>query len=374
MNNLEEKTSLKVIASNKTWIESEALEQLKNTSKLQGMKSVVGLPDLHPGKDSPIGAAFLCDNVIYPHLVGNDIGCGMGLFETQLSSLKIKMETWVKRLSGLDEPYKEDCSIWLEQFNVQKTPFDKSLGTIGGGNHFVELQKIEKILDKDLFEQLNLDCKKLYLMVHSGSRGYGQKILESFVDKYSKKALTGAEKDDYLALHNNALLWAKANRLLIAHRFTAALKTTSQCVLDIFHNFVEPVHVNTDIFYLHRKGATPSTQGAVIIPGSRGDFSYLVYPTGLQKDNLFSLAHGAGRKWKRSDAKGKLSNFRKDDFVKTKLGNFVICEDKNLIFEEAPEAYKKIEHIIDDLESHGLIKVIAILRPVITYKTQGKCS
>lgn len=372
MGNLQKRLPVRIISSDKTWIESEALEQLKKTSELDSMQYVVGLPDLHPGKGTPVGAAFVSTNKIYPHLVGNDIGCGMGLFETSLSSVKMKVSKWVSNLKGLDDLYEQDVNPYLNQFNVTSTPYDASLGTIGGGNHFAELQKIEKICDEDLFESLKLDHKKLYLTVHSGSRGYGQHILENHIKDHGTAGISIT--DDYLGKHDNALHFAAANRFLIAERFLNSVRSSSHCILDIFHNFVENYQENGESVYIHRKGATPSDKGPVIIPGSRGSFTYLVQPIGDQKNNAFSLAHGAGRKWKRSDAKGKLSNYRKEDFVKTALGSFVICEDKDLIFEEAPQAYKHIESVIDDLISHGLIKIIAILRPVITYKTQGKCS
>lgn len=141
-------------------------------------------------------------------------------------------------------------------------------------------------------------------------------------------------------------------------------------MLDVFHNTVTPSEFKGFQCWLHRKGATPSDQEIVIIPGSRGSFSYLVMPTGPQESNAFSLAHGAGRKWKRTDIKSRLSNYSIGDFTHTSLGSRVICEDKNLLYEEAPQAYKKIDSVVDDLVNEGLIKIIAILRPVITYKTR----
>src|ERR1700729_389081 len=90
-----------VIASQKNWIEGSALEQLKKTAQLPGMRKAIGMPDLHPGKDAPIGAVFAGD-LVYPHLVGNDIGCGMALWQTELRNAKIKLDKWVRRLTGLE--------------------------------------------------------------------------------------------------------------------------------------------------------------------------------------------------------------------------------------------------------------------------------
>jgi release factor H-coupled RctB family protein len=110
-----------------------------------------------------------------------------------------------------------------------------------------------------------------------------------------------------------------------------------------------------------------------MIPGSRGTFSYLVNPIGDHYQNAYSLAHGAGRKWKRSDTKAHLSNrFKREDLIKTNLGSRVICEDKDLLYEEAPQAYKNIDIVIQDMVDAGLIEVIAVFRPVITYKTRRR--
>ena len=110
----------------------------------------------------------------------------------------------------------------------------------------------------------------------------------------------------------------------------------------------------------------------MVIPGSRGDYSYLVEPIADNADKaLFSLAHGAGRRWSRADAHAKLSKrYRLHELERTKLGGRVICEDRRLIFEEAPEAYKPISRVIDDLVDAGLIRVIASLRPLLSYKVR----
>ena len=111
-----------------------------------------------------------------------------------------------------------------------------------------------------------------------------------------------------------------------------------------------------------------------MIPGSRGTLSYIVRPRLETADlSLCSLAHGAGRKWKRNDVKGRLSKrYSVSDLTRTPLGGRVICEDKALMFEEAPEAYKDVAVVIDDLENAGLIDVVATLRPLITYKTRRR--
>ena len=121
--------------------------------------------------------------------------------------------------------------------------------------------------------------------------------------------------------------------------------------------------------WLHRKGAALSDAGPVVIPGSRGARSYLVLPVGDGEHCGFSLAHGAGRKWTRSDAKGRLKErFRPADLTRTDLGSTVICDDRDLLYEEAPQAYKDIDDVIGDLVHAEAARPVAVLSPLITYK------
>jgi len=152
------------------------------------------------------------------------------------------------------------------------------------------------------------------------------------------------------------------------------IRTTGHCALDINHNLVAKANIDGKQGWLHRKGATPSDQGYVVIPGSRGDFSYIVKPLS-SATGLYSLAHGAGRKWPRGECQGRLSHkFKRDDLYRTALGSRVICGNKELLYDEAPQAYKKCATVISDLEDAGLVAVIAKLRPVLTFKTNGSCS
>jgi len=157
MGNLKQdsEASVRVIASNRNWIDSDAVNQLKNTAKLQGIHMAVGLPDLHPGKKHPIGAAFISKGWIYPALVGNDIGCGMGLWKTELKTQKLKMDKWVAKLQNLDSLYDGNITAWIEDHGLKHTDFNRSLGTIGGGNHFAELQAVESIIDQQIANTLN---------------------------------------------------------------------------------------------------------------------------------------------------------------------------------------------------------------------------
>ena len=122
---------------------------------------------------------------------------------------------------------------------------------------------------------------------------------------------------------------------------------------------------------IHRKGATPSNKGYVVIPGSRGSYSYLVKPiTENSWVGGYSLAHGAGRKMSRSKALSSVKNHYEnaDCLLITPLESRVICENKDLLYEEAPEAYKKIEDIVFDLAYFKQVKIVAVLKPLLTYK------
>ena len=359
-----------ILASKKNWIESKAIEQLTSTAKLDGMTKVVGMPDLHPGRGNPIGAAFLSKNKIYPYLVGGDIGCGMGLWQTNIKVSKTKRDKWVKKLEDLDSPWQGDRDSFVKEFDLKN--WDDALGTIGGGNHFAELQKVDKIVDAESASKYQIDKNYLQLMVHSGSRGLGQMVLNSHTEIYGAAGLEAGsdEAKKYLNKHNYAYRWAIANRVLIARRFLNCINAKGHSVADMCHNSVLPVNN----CWLHRKGAAPSNEeGLVLIPGSRGAFSYIVQPVGEQSANCWSLAHGAGRKYHRGDSRERFKKkFSVKDLQQTNMGSCVICEDKNLLYEEAPEAYKDINVVIDDMVSYGIIKVVAVLKPIITYKTRRK--
>ncbi len=361
-------TPWRVIASNTSWIEGAAVEQLKQTAQLPGMSQVWGLPDLHPGKGSPVGASFLNHNLIYPHLVGNDIGCGMGLWQTDITQRKAKPDRWFHKLTGIEGPWDGDHSAWLAEFGLSPTGFENALGTIGGGNHFAELQKVQRVIDQESLAASGIDAAKVLLLVHSGSRGLGEAILRRHTDQHGAKGLSAdsPEAADYLLAHNQAVNWAEANRALIAQRVLETLGMGGTRLLDICHNNV----VKYPQGWLHRKGAAPADVPLAVIPGSRGSYSYLVTPIASENSG-WSIAHGAGRKWTRHDSKARLKDrYKADDLRKTRLGSWVICQDRDLLYEEAPQAYKPIEQVVADLQDAGLVKVIAELAPLVTYKVR----
>ncbi|MEQ5226382.1 RNA ligase RtcB family protein [Proteus cibi] len=362
------------IASDNTWIESKAIQQLETTAQLPDMAYVAGMPDLHPGRGYPIGAAFFSVNRFYPALVGNDIGCGMTLFQTEFKNSKLNLDKAEKQLSEMSDIAPSE---WREAHlptEMQNHPFAGALGSIGGGNHFAEFQQIDQVVNEVLFAESGINKKQLLLLVHSGSRGLGQSILRAHTEQFGHQGLVAntEEANQYLHAHNHALEYAKINRRLIGERMMRQIRTQGEVISDVNHNLVEPCELQGQAGWLHRKGATPAHHDMVVLPGSRGDHSYIVKPI-VSELSLYSLPHGAGRKWMRTECKGRLSHrFTPLQLSRTALGSRIICANKQLIYEEAPQSYKSIETVIESMVSIGLIEVIARLKPVITYKTSGE--
>ena len=380
---------VRIVISDNNWLETEAVDQLKTTTDLKGICCGIGMPDLHPGKGQPIGAAFISQNIIYPHLVGSDIGCGMGVWKLNIKPKKINVNKWDKSLYGLDDELSNEEIFNLDSLlpkNIAMTNFDRKLGTIGGGNHFSEIQQVEEVFNERLLGSLKLNKNSIVLLVHSGSRGIGQNILRNHIDQQGAIGLDTKSKEakEYLNKHDYANEWGVVNRNIIAHRFFQKLNVSGDLLLDVSHNHVQPLSrecaeslgYSGDDYWIHRKGASPTASSLVMIPGSRGSLSYLVKPINdVRKTSAsgFSLAHGAGRKWKRSDAKGRLvSRYDHKSVLQTPFSSRVICAHKDLAFEEAQQAYKNIDLVIRDLQLAGVIEVIASFKPLLTYKTRKK--
>jgi release factor H-coupled RctB family protein len=309
----------------------------------------------------------------------------------------------------------------LEPLPPLKDYHYSNLGTIGGGNHSAELMEFDSIHDPDVIQAHGIDTQKVHLLVHSGSRSLGSYYLREFCE-------AAAQEDDcpkhghygvsthsplfqtYLENHNTALNFAARNRKLIAERLLEQLTPFTkgdelECKIDIFHNFLERVEYDSfetmeamaregpfpttipeagalktkRVGWIHRKGATPTTQSPLLIlPGSRGTYSYLVqvHPDATPASG-FSLAHGAARCMPRSKALALHQNRYPDtqQLLQTEFGGVVICDQKELIYEEAPGSYKDIDVVVGCLsedvqtsDGRGLVKVLARLRPLLTYK------
>ncbi|WP_406067853.1 RNA ligase RtcB family protein [Micromonospora sp. NBC_01638] len=354
-----------VFASPASWIESDALAQCQQVAALDGMVHVAAMPDLHPGKGAPIGAA-MASTVLYPFLVGSDIGCGIAVFPVKLK--RAVPERLASRFPDLDralDPEQDaDDPAWsIVQDDVPAGHWD-GLGTVGRGNHFVELARVDTIIDSTHASRLGLDAGDLVLIVHSGSRGLGERILRAHTEVHG----AGAAPDPaaYLTMHDDAVRWGSLNRRVLAARVAYALGAEPAApIVDECHNLVEV----RDGVYLHRKGAAPGDGRDVLVAGTRGTASYLVAAHAGSGAN-YSVAHGAGRKMSRADAlrRGRAKH-TVEELRRTPVGSLVVCGDRQLLFEEAPTAYKRIEQVIADLVEHQLATPVVSTTPLVTYKT-----
>jgi len=458
--------SIELLAE-KAFVDTECINQLETTARtLPGVIHAVGQPDLHPGTRFPIGAVFVSKGWLHPPLIGGDIGCGMAWYKTNLSRSHVvgdKGRKIADKLRGLEGPWRDQGTreSWLEEEGVEGVTcsageeWDKSLGTVGAGNHFAELQVVEESTMKIISAVANEGGKReLYedevvLLIHSGSRGYGGDILKRF----TKDGQNSIHEDDprakeYLREHDRACAWASRNRDLIALRFLSCLEpgesswqlgtnvndsvmgkairdarraVQARKVVDIWHNNVEYTAWNpnctntsdpssrisqTSNAYTHRKGAAPTNNprtntplSILPLPGSRATPTLILHPTFGSVNshgytNAFSLAHGAGRAMSRAKAaeyiaskyKGKSDDLLRGDFVKSdKKGNkriggdegrdvkggcWVVCEDKELVWEEAPEAYKDVWDVGEDLVARGCAERWGWCRPLVSYKVR----
>ncbi len=354
-----------VFASAASWIESGALQQCHQVAALDGMLHVAAMPDLHPGKGAPIGAA-MASTVLYPFLVGSDIGCGIAVFPIKLK--RVVPEKLAARFPDLDQaldPVQDaDDPAWAVLGGDVPADHLEGLGTVGRGNHFVELARVDTVFEPGHAGRLALAAGDLVLIVHSGSRGLGERILRQHTSVHG--AGPAADPATYLAAHDDAVRWGSLNRRLMAARVAHALGAEpAEPVVDECHNLVEV----RDGVYLHRKGAARGDGRDVLIAGTRGTPSYLV-AAHAGADANHSVAHGAGRKMSRADAlrRGRVKH-TVEELRRTPLGSQVVCGDRQLLFEEAPTAYKRIEQVIADLVEHDLATPVATTIPVVTYKT-----
>ncbi|CAM3543440.1 RNA ligase RtcB family protein [Kibdelosporangium persicum] len=347
-----------VFASPSSWIESDAVAQCHQVAAFDGMIHVAAMPDLHPGKGAPIGAA-MASTVLYPFLVGSDIGCGIAVFPIKLK--RAVPEKLAARFPDLDQPLDPGDPLVDSDIPAGHT---EGLGTVGRGNHFVELARIGTVFEPGHATRLGFAADDLVLIVHTGSRGLGERILRAHTEVHG--AGPAADADAYLAAHDEAVRWGALNRRLLAARVADALGAEfTEPIVDQCHNLVEI----RDGVYLHRKGAAPGDGRDVLIAGTRGTHSYLVAAHAGPEAN-HSVAHGAGRKMSRADAlrRGKVKH-TVDQLRRTPVGSVVVCGDRQLLFEEAPTAYKRIEQVIGDLVDHDLATPVATTVPLVTYKT-----
>lgn len=399
------KTENKIIKSWATNLEDGALSQAENLARLPfTYKHVALMPDCHQGYGMPIGGVLATKDVIVPSGCGVDIGCGMGFIQTNIpidlirntntsqGPLLKEMLSCTKRniptgFSKHKEPKEsviyDSAPIHLKVISENIESSKYSLGTGGGGNHFLEIQEDEN--------------ENLCLMLHSGSRNFGYKVAEyynkkaielnkkyhSVVDEKQDLAflpIDSQEGIDYLDAMNFALCFAKENRRFMLEKFKSIvfnlikkhtdLKTFEVLnEINIHHNYVALENHFGENVYVHRKGAIRMRKDELgIIPGSMGTHSYIV--KGLGNDQSFhSASHGAGRAMGRMQANRSLS-IEKEKSILDKMGVTISSKNIDNILDECPSAYKDIDEVIENQKD--LVDVIIKLKPVGSVKGEGK--
>ena len=342
------------------WIDAAADDQCRHVASLPGVRALAAFPDLHPGKYGPVGAAILADR-LYPQLVGGDIGCGMSLFRLDLPARRLRLDKAAERLRALEGPWPGDAPMALAAAGLAPDLAPDALGTVGGGNHFCEVQKVVRS------ETDAIDGATLHLLVHSGSRSLGHGIFAAL----GASGLEGWTPESeaaqrYLAAHDAATRWASLNRAVIAQRAAAALRCDMELIADAPHNLA----TRTPDGFLHRKGAAKADGPLVPLAGSRDAPSYLLRPLD-HPQALGSLSHGAGRRYSRGTMAGRVGGSKSAlaQLSRNRQGGAAICADKRLLVEEAPTAYKPVTKVLADLTGFGLAHSVAEFAPLITFKT-----
>lgn len=425
-------------------IQDKSLEQLVNVATLPGIQeAAIAMPDIHEGYGFPIGgvAATTCpDGVISPGGIGYDINCGVRLLVSSLKNDEVKpqLEKLAIALfqaipSGvgrggkikladreLNAVLKEGVGWAIKQgygepedarnlesegrlepadpetvSNHAKGRGRDQLGTLGAGNHFVEVGAVEEVLDDEIAGKFGLAKDQVTVLVHSGSRGLGHQVATDYIRtmlgslaKYNISLpdrelacapLSSPEGKSYFAAMSAAANFAWVNRQLI----TAEVREVWQKIFganqklsilyDVAHNIAKlEEHIIDDKsqkLIVHRKGATRAfPDQPVIIPGSMGTASYVLVGTKQAMTESFgSTCHGAGRRMSRGEAKRQV----RGDELRSKLHEKgIIIQTGSLrgLAEEAPFAYKDIHNVVDVVETAGIARKVARLRPLVVIK------
>jgi tRNA-splicing ligase RtcB len=349
------------------------------------------MPDVHAGIGSTVGTVIATDRAVIPAAVGVDIGCGMNAVRLSLKasdlpeSLKairdqierdIPVGTGGAHQEPIELPF--NSSLWLTVidplFNGDMTKFRKKagtqLGTLGSGNHFIEL-----CIDEN---------QDVWVMLHSGSRGIGNMIGKHYIERakmhMERYYISLPDKDlaylpedtddfnDYMEAVQWAQDYALENRRMMMGLVLAGLKrhipvefSITQEAINCHHNYVEKEHHFGRNLWVTRKGAIRAREGDLgIIPGSMGQRSYIVRGKGNQ-DSYCSCSHGAGRTMSRARAR---ATFTVDDLIKQTEG--VECRKDDAVLDEIPSSYKDIDVVMSN--QTDLVEVLHTLKQVLCVK------
>lgn len=437
-------------------IEDKAFEQVINVAFLPGIvKYSLAMPDIHWGYGLPIGGVApvrVSDGVISPGGVGSDINCGVRLLRSELTEKELRPHlehlidkiyinvpcgvgsTGKIRISGKeldnvlikgarwaiehgygwneDIPRIEEngCMANANPDALSKRAKERGyeqIGTLGAGNHFLEIQVVEEIFDEKIAEKLGIFKGQITVMIHTGSRGLGYQVCEDYMASMVRVAqkygislpdrqlacapINSPEGKEYLGAMAAAANYAWANREAITHWVresfeqvfgSKADKLGLKLVYDVAHNiakFEKHTVDNKELdLLIHRKGATRAFGPGhevlppeykeigqpVIIPGDMGRASYLLVGTeGAMKESFGSTCHGAGRCMSRAEAIRKTRGRRIDEELWEK-GIYVKARGRDTLGEEVSEAYKDVTHIVNVVAGAGISAKIAKMRPL----------
>ena len=335
---------------------------------LDGMIHVAAMPDLHPGKGAPIGAA-MASTVLYPFLVGSDIGCGIAVFPIRLK--RAVPEKLAARFPDLDralDPERDaDDPAWAVARPARfPAGHVEGLGTVGRGNHFVELARVDTVFDAG---PRRAGSGSPPATSCSSSTAAPAGWASGSCGRTPRSTAPGPPPipPPTWRMHDDAVRWGSLNRRLLAARVAHALGAEpTEPIVDQCHNLVEV----RDGVYLHRKGAAPGRRPGRARSPAPGAPAPTWWPPTPGRTANHSVAHGAGRKMSRADAlrRGRAKH-TVEELRRTPVGSLVVCGDRQLLFEEAPTAYKRIEQVIADLVDHDLATPVASTVPLVTYKT-----
>ena len=371
-------------------VDKETLEQFKNCYSEDFVVAAALMPDAHLGYAAPIGAVLKTKRFVVPAWVGFDIGCGLIAIKIKSEGLvgkirenqnKIYSQVMKKipmgvgnynEIKNITEKTKETFKVLLEKFekkphdrnilNYLKTGAIKQIGTLGGGNHFIEIGADETE-------------KEMWLVIHSGSRGVGHSVAKKYmINAAGSKNKNDYEKTfpldsaseigkEYLNVLEFGLDYALLNRLEMAYKIIGVLNEVlgKNLKYEVWVNKNHNHAVYENGFFVHRKGATPAKKGERgIIPGNMRDGSFLVLGKGNRKF-LNSSSHGAGRSLSRKDARKK---YTMEQFVESMKGIKGNISSKTL--DELPMAYKNFSAVMDAQKNS--VKIIKRIKPVINWK------
>jgi len=435
----------------------DALKQVVNVAHLPGIeKYSLAMPDIHWGYGFPIGgvaATDLNDGVISPGGVGYDINCGVRLIVTNLQTSIVKKRIVhlvsklfeyvptgvgasgaIKKLSRIDlKKVLENGSVWAAehdmatQSDIEFTEESGTLknadpdivseralergtnqvGTLGSGNHFLEVDVVEEIYDKEVAEVFGLFIDQVVVLIHTGSRGLGYQVCDDYLKvlldagkKYGFKLpdrqlacapIKSSEGQDYLSAMQAAANFAWNNRQVIMHLAKKAFKKTFnmseselgfKLVYDVCHNIakIEKHKINNEEknVCVHRKGATrafpPGSEliplkyrcvgQPVLIPGDMGRYSYIAVGTEKAMEETFgSSCHGAGRNLSRRKA---IKNAKGRNLIQelNKKGIVIKAKGYRTIAEEMSDAYKDVSDVVEVMHNEGITRKVAKIKPI----------